>query len=77
MDVPFKFICDGCGATLLEVEDIAPYQKAFASKPKPTIEALIEDRIGGRCPNCGRILAKRPIKIEIEIVRRLYGGAGK
>lgn len=68
--MPFKFICGGCGATLLEVRDVTLYQKAFASKPKPVIEALIEDRIGGRCPKCGKPLAKRPIKIEIEIARK-------
>ena len=73
--MPFKFICGGCGATLLEVKGITLYQKAFASKPKPMIEALIEYRIGDKCPKCGKPLAKRPTRIEIEIARNALCGS--
>lgn len=68
--MPFKFICGGCGASLLEIEDIAPYQKAYSSKPKPTIEILVENEVGDRCPKCGKPLAKRPIEVEIRALRR-------
>lgn len=77
--MPFRFLCSQCGTVLYECgEEILRCQTSLnASKQELTlspIEAFITHKIGEKCQKCGRKLAKKPINIEVQPLRRRMNG---
>lgn len=47
-----KIVCHGCGHVLYEGFDLIPFFK-------------LRDELDGKCPNCKRKLAIRPVSVEL------------
>jgi len=51
--LPQRVLCDGCGATLYEGEEL--------KSPEEILQMY-----DGKCPNCGRTLSLTPKKVEVK-----------
>jgi hypothetical protein len=61
--MPFRFLCEECGALLLEVPDLKPLD--YEGKDTPGIEKFIRQSIGVECRFCGHKLQPRPMTVDV------------